>query len=152
MGRVWTYIISKELNPDQLNFLLEEGKAFVQGWTAHDQQLSGSFEIYKDKILIFKVNEEVHGASGCSIDKLTRFVRSLEIKYGIELLNRLLVAVKVNEEIQIIHSSKIKDLLEVAFINEKSIIYNTSASNTDELKNWEQSLKDTWLKKYLTKV
>ena len=152
MGRVWTYIISKELSADQLHHLLEEGKAFVQGWTAHEQQLSGSFEIFKDKIIVVKVNEEVHGASGCSIDKLTRFIKGAETKYGVELMNRLLVALKAEEAVQIIHSVKIKDLLDDAFINENSIVYNTSVSNADELKNWEQPLKETWLKKYLQKV
>jgi hypothetical protein len=152
MGRVWTYVISKELNADQLHSLLEEGKAFVQGWTAHEQQLSGSFELFKNKIIVVKVDEEVQGASGCSIDKLTRFVKATEGKYGIELLNRLLVALKVEEDVQIVHSVKIKDLLDDAFINENSVVYNTSVANSDELKNWEQPLKETWLKKYLQKV
>ncbi len=152
MGRVWTYIISKDLSPDRLRSLLEEGKAFVQGWTAHEQQLSGSFEIYKDKIIVVKVNEEVQGASGCSIDKLTRFIKSSETKYGIELMNRLLVALKAEEAVQVVHSVKIKDLLDDAFLNENSIVYNTSVANSDDLKNWEQPLKETWLKKYLQKV
>ena len=38
----------------------------------------GSFEIYKNQIIIVKVNEEVTSASGCSIDKLTHFIKQIE--------------------------------------------------------------------------
>ncbi|MDO9001097.1 MAG: hypothetical protein Q7W45_15135 [Bacteroidota bacterium] len=151
MNRAWTFIISKSLSRDELNSLTELGNNFVLGWTAHEKQLTASFEIFKDKIIIVKVNEDVAGASGCSIDKLTRFVKDAETKFNIELLNRLLVAYKSGEEIEIVHSSKIKELLEQNKISENTIIFNTASNNQNELNNWEQELKNTWLVKYLVK-
>ncbi len=43
MNRAWTFIIDQELNQKDLELILEKGKQFVDGWTAHEQQLSGSF-------------------------------------------------------------------------------------------------------------
>ena len=149
MGRVWIYIISKSLDANQLSQIKSLGEAFVKGWTAHEQQLSGSFEIFKNRIIIVRVNEDVHGASGCSIDKLTRFVKDLENKFSVELMNRLLVAIKVSDEIEICHSSKIKELLRSNSISENTIVYNTSANTSLELIDWEQPLKNTWLNKFL---
>lgn len=149
MNRVWTFTISKALNARQLDQLLEAGKAFAAGWTAHDQQLTATFEIVGNTILVVKVNEEVTGASGCSIDKLTRFVKEMEQAFGIELMNRLLVAYKEGEDIKVTHSSKIKELLAQGILNEGSTIYNTAVANEDELNHWEQPLKATWLNKYL---
>jgi hypothetical protein len=63
-----------------------------------------------------------------------------------------LVAHKTNTGIEIIHSSKIKELLAENKISEKTIVYNTSVSNQKEFNNWEQELKNTWLSKYLVKV
>lgn len=152
MNRVWAYTISKALNASETDTLLSSGQNFAKGWTAHDQQLTASFEIFKNKIIVVKVNEEVTGASGCSIDKLTRFVKEAEQQFNIELMNRLLVAYKQGEELEIVHSSKIKDLLATGVINENTVVYNTSLANDEELKNWEQPLKNTWLNKYLQKV
>jgi hypothetical protein len=152
MNRVWAFIISKTLSKDELNSLIGSGNNFVKGWTAHEQQLTASFEIFKDKIIIVKVNEDVTGASGCSIDKLTRFIKETEKQFNIELLNRLLVAYKTGENIEIVHAAKIKDLLSQNIITENTIIYNTAASNQNEINNWEQELKNTWLNKYLLKV
>ncbi len=149
MSRVWTYIISKQLSEQELNSLKEAGKAFVLGWTAHEQQLTASFEIFKNRIIIVKVNEAITGASGCSIDKLTRFIKETEKQFGIELLNRLLVAYKNEDEVAVVHSSKIKEMLSQNMISENTSIYNTSILTQNELDNWEQKLKDTWLNKYL---
>ena len=152
MDRVWTFIISKTLSKEELNSLNDLGNKFVLGWTAHEQQLTASFEIIGDKIIVVKVNENVTEASGCSIDKLTRFIKETEKLFSIELLNRLLVAYKTNTGIEIVHSSKIKELLAENKISENTIVYNTSVSNQKEFNNWEQELKNTWLSKYLVKV
>ena len=152
MNRVWTFIISKTLSKEELNSLNDLGNKFVLGWTAHEQQLTASFEIIGDKIIVVKVNENVTEASGCSIDKLTRFIKETEKLFSIELLNRLLVAYKTNTGIEIVHSSKIKELLAENKISENTIVYNTSVSNQKEFNNWEQELKNTWLSKYLVKV
>lgn len=149
MNRVWAYTISRSLNDPELENLLNAGNAFVKTWTAHDQQLSASFEIFRKKIILVKVNEEVTGASGCSIDKLTRFVKETEQAFRVELMNRLLVAHQNGENIEITHASKIKELLNQGTVTENTIVYNTSLANDSELMDWEQPLKNTWLNKYL---
>ena len=149
MNRVWTYIISKNLSVQEIAALKKEGDNFVSGWTAHEQKLMGSFEIYKNQIIIVKVNEEVTSASGCSIDKLTHFIKQIETQFNVELLNRLLIAYKIKDDVSVVHSSKIKELLQTNTINENTIVYNTSISNQNELLNWAQPLKNTWLAKYL---
>jgi sulfur carrier protein ThiS len=150
MSRVWAYIIGKKLSTEELNSLKDAGNLFVLSWTAHERQLTASFEIFKDRIIIVKVNEDVTGASGCSIDKLTRFIKEAEKQFSIELLNRLIVAYKNDNEVEVVHSSKIKELLSENKISENTVIYNTSILTQNELNTWEQPLKETWLNKYIS--
>ena len=60
MNRVWTFIISKSLSYDDLSLIGEAGIKFVTGWTAHEQKLTASFEIYKNRIIVVKVNVHDH--------------------------------------------------------------------------------------------
>ena len=128
------------------------GKSFVSGWTAHENKLSADFEIFKERVVVVKVNEDIANASGCSIDKLTRFIKDTEIKFGVELLNRFLVAYQNSDHIEVVHTSKLKDLLAQQLITENTVIYNTAVASENELANWEQALKNTWLNKYLAQV
>ena len=148
MNRVWTYLINKNLSSEELQNLNLKGNAFVSEWTAHENKLTASFELFKSRIIIVKVNETVTEASGCSVDKLLRFIKLCEQEFNIQLLNRLLVAINLNNEIQAIHSSEIKTLLLNGSINPETQIYDTSISNENELNNWIKPLKNTWLNKY----
>jgi hypothetical protein len=149
MKKVWTYVISKQLGVTELDQLLHAGKTFVSHWTAHEHKLSANFEIHKKRIIVVTVNEDVNDASGCSIDKLTRFIKITETMFGVELLNRLLVAYQEGEEINVVHASRVKELLEQKVLSADTIVYNTTISTGEELENWEQPLKSTWLNKYM---
>ena len=141
--------MSKELNPQDFDKLLAAGDAFVANWTAHENKLSASFSIFKNRIIVVRVNESVANASGCSIDKLTRFIKSAELSFGVELMNRLLVAYKNGDDVEVVHSSKIKELISKQVISMETLVYNTAISNENELMSWEQPLKNTWLNKFV---
>jgi hypothetical protein len=147
--RIWTYIISKELSDAQLKELHERTDKFVNSWTAHEQKLKASFEIYKDRILIIKVDESAYNASGCSIDKQLQFIKQLEKDLGVELLNRLVVAYEDGNKIKVVHSSKIKELLQKVEINENTLVFDSTISSSVHLPEWKKPLKNTWLSKYL---
>src|SRR5689334_11077622 len=148
--KVWIYTFSKVLNSEQLADFKNRCHNFVSTWTAHDVSLDASFEIYKNRLLIFKVNEDKYNASGCSIDKQLRFVKEMEQVFSIELLNRLLVAYVENEEIKVVKQSDIKDLLAADKINENTLIFNNTITHVSELENnWKLPLDKTWLAKYL---
>lgn len=148
--RIWVYTLNKELLSEQLSDLRNRCQNFVSGWTAHDVSLDASYEIYKNRFLIFKVNEDKYNASGCSIDKQLRFVKELEQAFSVELLNRLLVAYEKNDEVIIVKQSQIAELLASKEINENTLIFNNTITQSSDLAtNWKQALHKTWLSKYL---
>jgi len=148
--RIWIYTLSKELSKNQLIEFKNKCDVFVNSWTAHDTKLDASYDMYKDRLLLFKVNEASYNASGCSIDKQVRFVKDLEITFSIELLNRMLVAYNHGSELKIIHQSKIKDLIASKGMNENTLIYNNAINFSSDLEtNWQVPLHKTWLAKYL---
>ena len=147
--RIWLYVISKELNAEQLQKFKSNCQAFIDAWTSHNDKLDSSFEIHKNRILVMKVDESDYNAGGCSIDTLHRFIKQQESEFGIELLNRLQVALEVNDEIMVVHSTKIKELLSAGTISENTTVYDISISTSEDLKNWKKTLRSTWLCKYL---
>ena len=148
--RIWVYTLSKELSNEQLVDFSNRCQNFVSGWTAHDVSLDASFELYQNRLLIFKVNEDKYNASGCSIDKQVRFVKELEQLFSVELLNRLLVAYENNNQVEVIKASQVKELLATNTINANTLVFNNSITQSSELSsNWKQPLHKTWLSKYL---
>ena len=150
--RIWIYTLSKELSIEQLVDFKNRCQNFVSGWTAHDVSLDANFELYQNRLLIFKVNEEKYNASGCSIDKQVRFVKELEQAFSLELLNRLLVAYENNNQVEVVKASQIKELLADNIISGNTLVFDNTITESKQLEtNWKQPLHHTWLQKYLTK-
>lgn len=152
MNKVWAYPISRPLTDKEKEKLLLTGNAFVKSWTSHDRQLSASFDLIGECILLIQVDETTADASGCSIDKLTRFIKEIGQELNIDLMNRLLVAYDHNDQIAVVPAATVKELLSNGKMSGETLVYNTAVSNQEELKNWKQALRDTWLSKYLVKV
>lgn len=149
MSRAWAYVISRPLTAAEREQLNTAGQAFVKQWTAHEQQLSASFELVEQRLLLVRVNEQVTGASGCSIDKLTRFLRGTEQELGLELMNRMLVAYEQDGTVKVLPANEVKAGLQSGALTADTLVYNTAIANDEDLKNWKQPLKNTWLRKYI---
>lgn len=163
MQKLWIYTLSKQLTSEQEIDFNNRCETFVKSWTAHDISLDASFELYKHRLLIFKVDETKYGASGCSIDKQLRFVKELEQAFSLELLNRLLVAYDAsspsatasspsaaNETIEVVKASDIKNLLVSGMINKDTLIFDNTITTSEELLTiWKKPLHQTYLAKYL---
>lgn len=148
--RIWIYTLSKELTNEQLVDFKNRCQSFVNSWTAHDVSLDASFDLYQNRLLIFKVNEDKYNASGCSIDKQLRFVKELEQTFSLELLNRLLVAYENNNQVEVVKASQIKELLVNNSITANTLVFdNTITESTQLTTKWKQPLQATWLSKYL---
>lgn len=150
MERIWIYTISQLLPEEQLRQLKQRCQDFVSTWTAHEVSLDASFELYKNRLLIFKVNEASYNASGCSIDKQVRLVKELEQQFSIELLNRLLVAYEKGDEVAVVKTSEIAGLLNDGSINENTLVFDNTITTSPELATgWKKPLKETYLSRYL---
>lgn len=147
--RTWIYLSDKPFDQRTETDLKTDIQNFLLTWNAHGKVLSASFEIRHHHFIIIKANEAQYSASGCSIDKQLQFIKELEKKHALSLLNRLVVAYKNQNDILVIHSSKIPQLLNQGLINENTLIFNIALSTEEELNtNFELPLNQTWLSKY----
>lgn len=149
MNKTWAYSIGGNPSASELEQMLEEGKAFVQQWTAHENKLKASFSLVEGCVFLVEVDESVYGASGCSIDKLLRFIKGLEERYRVKLLDRFLIPIEEKGKFSVRSKEEILAGLRSGQFKEETVILNTAVSDSTEQVNWKQSLKDSWLKRYL---
>lgn len=149
-NRLWIYLSDKAFDAETEKKISEEAARFLSGWNAHGKALTSSFEILHHHFIVIKADEKEYAASGCSIDKQFQFIKSIEQKYGIQLLNRLLVAYKRDNTVQITKTAGIGRLLEEKTLDENSIVFDLTIGTEEEFKNsFEVKMKDSWMKKFL---
>src|SRR5690349_21392225 len=87
-SRVWIYQSKRKFTPAELGIISDSLSSYTKDWKAHGIPLTSSFAIKLDSFIVLAVDEEAHGASGCSIDGSTRVMKDLEEKLGLPLFDR----------------------------------------------------------------
>ena len=149
-SRLWIYQSNREFTPIELEEIEILTKSFLKNWQAHNKELEVSYQIKYNRFLILAVNESFNSPGGCSIDSSIRFVKDLSEKINIDLLNRINVSYRDNQEIKCIKLNDFKDLLNGNSINGETIIFNNLVkTKTEYLNNWETNVENSWLSQFV---
>lgn len=90
-ARVWIYIGDRALAATDVEAVGQAMNAFTAGWAAHQVPLVGGWSLWGARVLVVGVEEQVHPASGCSIDALTHAVQALGRDLGVDWFDRMQV-------------------------------------------------------------
>lgn len=144
-SRIWIYPSNRKFSDEEvleIEKLLEE---FLNNWSAHGSALEASFTIKYSRFIIIAINQEVHQATGCSIDSSVAFIQSLEQKYGVDLLDKMNVSFKQGEFITYKPLLDFKKLAKDRSVSENTIVFNNLVNTIAEMKeSWEVPASDSW--------
>lgn len=149
-SRIWIFQCNRFLTFDESEKIKELAYEFVNDWTAHKQNLLGSFEILHNLFLIIAVDESVNDASGCSIDKSVHFIKQVERFFEVDLFNRFNVAYKIDNEIKIANVHHLVDEIKSSTIKYKVEVFNNLLNSKKELTNdWLIPIEKTWVNTFM---
>jgi hypothetical protein len=149
-SKVWIYQSNRVFTEAENKLILDKATSFISDWTAHGKLLKASINSYYNRFLVLMVDETQANASGCGIDKSVRFFQLLENEFQLNLMNRLLVAYKVNSDVLTCQLSEFEKKIEQQEIHEDTIVFNNLVATKSEFENnWEIPLKKSWHAKLL---
>ena len=87
-ARLWVHTADRDLTAAEQAGLLKDLHEFLGGWAAHGAALSAAGVFLYDRVLAVGLDEQMAGATGCSIDKLVGFVRAQGERLGVNWFDR----------------------------------------------------------------
>jgi predicted HTH domain antitoxin len=133
------------LNQEEESAILQILGDFTSNWQAHGHDLAALGEVIHHQFIILSVDEQVSGATGCSIDKSVALMKDIEQKFNINLFDRFRVAFKLNAELKSCSREDFEKMIENGEVNEDTLVFNNLIQTRKELKtSWEIPLKDSW--------
>lgn len=144
-ARVWIYQSDREFSEQELQSISDRMKTFIDNWTRHGDDLKGSFTIVYNRFLVIAVDENFANVSGCSIDASVRFIKDLENDLQLDLLNKLNVAFKTDEDVNTVRLHDFKTFIQQGKIKESTIVFNNLVATKHDFKtNWEVPAAKSW--------
>ena len=149
-SRVWIYHSKRKFTPAEMDIISESLSSFTSDWKAHGIPLTSSFEVKFDSFIVLAVDEEAHGASGCSIDGSTRAIKELEERLDLGLFDRGKASFVRGEELFTVPLKQLKVAAEAGEWNAETPTINTLVATKSELDSaFIVPAGTTWLKRYL---
>ncbi len=148
-SKVWIYQSNREFTANEVNEISEVLKDFVGSWKRHSKDLKASYQIRYNQFIILAIDESYNNFSGCSIDASTNLFKNIEEKYHVDMFNKLNIAFKNGDHINIVTLSDFQKYVKEKKINKKTIVFNNMITTKKELKNeWELAAEDSWHSRY----
>ncbi|HTF81686.1 MAG TPA: hypothetical protein VL947_08170 [Cytophagales bacterium] len=148
-SRIWVFQAPKSFSPAEVEIIERQLKLFCEDWTSHNHLLESSFIIAKQQFIILAINEAVHEASGCSIDKSIHVIKDLSQRLQVDLLDKGLVSFVHQDTVRTIKLAEIKAEINSGHLTASTPVFNTIvASKKEFLEHFETPAANTWLKRY----
>jgi hypothetical protein len=145
-SRVWIYqsprlfFLSEAL---EIEALLE---AFVQDWKSHGTPVKGYANLFYGQFIVLMADETATGVSGCSTDSSVRLIKEIENQFGVNLFDRLMLAFRLKDKVQMIPFAQLPYALENGFVDGDTLYFNNTVQTKAELEEkWLIPLKNSWL-------
>lgn len=150
-AKIWVYQSSRTFTAIEIEELNDSVSSFLDDWTAHGQDLQVGFLLPYNQFIVFGVNQDLHAASGCSIDASVRFIKSLESFHNLTLLDNSLVLYKQAESIQKMTLSEFKKASSEGNFTGETIVFNNLVKTKGEfVSNWETTAQNSWHNRFLS--
>ncbi len=150
-AKVWVYQSSRTFTAFEIDELNDSISAFLTDWTAHGQDLQAGFLLPYNRFIVLGVNQDLHAASGCSIDASVRFIKSLESIYDLTLLDNTLVLYKQEQAIQKLTLLEFKKIATEGNFRSDTIVFNNLVKTKGEfVSNWETTAQNSWHNRFLS--
>ena len=149
-SRVWIYQANRSFSDQEQQEISARLEQFVEQWTAHGADLKASYELRYNRFIILAIDQEVNGATGCSIDASVNFIQQLEKDFDVVLLDRMNVSYKQGEYIAYKSLTDFRKMAKEKAVSPKTIVFNNLVNNKAEyLSEWEVPASESWHKRFL---
>jgi len=145
-SRVWIYqsprlfFLSEAL---EIEKMLE---AFTADWRSHGTPVKGYANLFYGQFIVLMADETATGVSGCSTDSSVRLIKEIEQRFGVPMFDRLMLAFRPKEKVEMVPLSQLPYALENGLITPETPYFNNTVTTKAELESkWLIPLKDSWL-------
>ena len=149
-SRIWIYQSNRDFNESEIGIINDKTISFLDNWQAHGKDLECSYSIIDKRFIIIAVNESVNPIGGCSIDFSLQLIKDISNTIGIDLLNRLVVNYRLDNRVESLSLSDLKNKIKDGDFSPETIIFNTAINSKSELlNNFEIDIRSSWLSKFI---
>lgn len=145
-SKLWIYVAERPLREEEEQWAAQQLNAFTTQWTAHNQALLATSEVFDNQVVVLMVDETRAGASGCSIDKSVHFLEQMGAHIGVDFFDRMTFGWLSDEgDMRFSKRDALADLVKQGTVHAETLMLNTLAQCKKDFEgNWLLPFGKSW--------
>ena len=149
-SKLWVYQAARNFNDEEVKQLTAHCIEFEKGWMSHNSKVTAAVEVIHNRFIVIAVDERNVPAGGCSIDTSMHFIKAMEQKFNVDLLNRNLIAYIHDNDIQSCTMHEFEAKLADGSINENTLVFNNMVTTKALFdSSWKVPVSKSWHKRFI---
>ena len=146
-SRIWIFAADRQLTPSESTELSSIVDVYLADWKAHGAPVQAARDIRYNQFLIIAADPQVTAPSGCSIDDMTRAIKSLSAKFSVDFFTAMKVFYRDGDSIVTTDRPGFKSLARTGVVAPDTIVFDNSITMLSELRDgkWELAAGETWV-------
>jgi len=119
--------------------------AFVKNWAAHGLPLTASYVLEQGRFLLFAVDEQASGVTGCSIDASVSVVKELCAQFNVDFFDRMAIAWMKENALEITPMHEFWAMRKANLITDSTLVFdNLVKTKGDLVSGWLVPFAQSW--------
>ncbi len=145
-AKAWVYTSNQEFTESQVADIEKYAQVFLSQWDSHGKLVKGAFQIINNRFIAIFADTEGDTMCGRAQDGSVKFIQELEQILGLQLMDRMLVAINQNGKIETLPFIELRRKLNSEEIPSSTLFYNgLITSKAEFLSDWERPIEGSWL-------
>jgi hypothetical protein len=145
-AKAWVYTSNQEFTETQVADIEKYAQVFLSQWDSHGKLVKGAFQIINNRFIAIFADTEGDTMCGRAQDGSVKFIQELEQILGLQLMDRMLVAINQNGKIETLPFIELRRKLNSEEIPSSTLFYNgLITSKAEFLSDWERPIEGSWL-------
>lgn len=145
-SRVWVFGADRPLTDSEISRVESSLADFLRGWAAHGAPLRTGHEIIERRFVVVAVDERAAGASGCSIDALSRHIADLGRALDVDLVDGGRIWYRDGGDVVCCDRAEFRDRAAAGEVTAETSVFDPTVAGLDELRagRFERSAGSSW--------
>ncbi|HSZ32516.1 MAG TPA: hypothetical protein VK772_04355 [Puia sp.] len=145
-SRIWIYQANRSFDLSEVFPVKDEINKFIESWYSHGIKVKGYGNLFFGQFILLMADERGSGVSGCSTDSSVHFIKEIENRFSVGLLERQTLAFLIGDNIHLLPISQLSGFISNGTITNETLFFNNTVSTKKELENnWIIPIKHSWL-------
>ena len=146
-SRIWIFAADRPLTAGEATELLAVLDPYLEQWKAHGAPVRAARELRDSHFLVIAADPEVTAPSGCSIDDMTRTMKTLGARFGVDFFAAMRVYHRAaTGEVRVTDRATFRTLAATGAITPATTAFDLGLTTLADLRagRFEQPVSASW--------